>query len=81
MKICRYFFLETGRALIDDAGYLLTTVLANKRSNAGRRTMVIDAGVKTVVYFLLVQFGHLPHKRGFRLFGRYDYLRSALYEH
>ncbi len=38
-------FLETGRALIDDAGYLLTTVLANKRSNSGRRTMVIDAGV------------------------------------
>jgi len=38
-------FLETGRALVDDAGYLLTTVLANKRSIAGRRTMVIDAGV------------------------------------
>jgi len=38
-------FLETGRALIDDAGYLLTTVLANKRSSAGRRTMVIDAGI------------------------------------
>lgn len=38
-------FLESGRALIDDAGYLLTTVLANKRSSAGRRTMVIDAGV------------------------------------
>jgi len=38
-------FLETGRALIDDAGYLLTTVLANKRSATGRRNMVIDAGV------------------------------------
>lgn len=38
-------FLETGRALIDDAGYLLTTVLANKRSSLGRRNMVIDAGV------------------------------------
>lgn len=38
-------FLETGRALIDDAGFLLTTVLANKRSANGRRTMVIDAGV------------------------------------
>lgn len=37
--------METGRALIDDAGHLLTTVLANKRSVAGRRTMVIDAGV------------------------------------
>ncbi len=38
-------FLETGRALIDDAGYLLTSVLANKRSTTGRRTIVIDAGV------------------------------------
>ena len=38
-------FLETGRALIDDAGYLLTTVLANKISSVGRRTTVIDAGV------------------------------------
>ncbi|MGD9931012.1 MAG: alanine racemase [Mangrovibacterium sp.] len=38
-------FLETGRALIDDAGFLLTTVIANKRSSNGRRNMVIDAGV------------------------------------
>jgi len=38
-------FLETGRALIDDAGYLLTTVVANKRLSSGRRSMVIDAGV------------------------------------
>lgn len=38
-------FLETGRALIDDAGYILTTVLANKRSSTGKRLMVIDAGV------------------------------------
>jgi diaminopimelate decarboxylase len=38
-------FLESGRALIDDAGYLLTTVLASKRSATGRRTLVIDAGV------------------------------------
>ncbi|MCQ2217855.1 MAG: alanine racemase [Paludibacteraceae bacterium] len=37
--------LETGRALIDDAGYLLSTVLSNKRSATGRRYTVIDAGV------------------------------------
>ncbi len=37
--------LETGRALIDSAGYLLTTVLANKRLSTGRRAVVIDAGV------------------------------------
>lgn len=37
--------LETGRALIDNAGYLLTTVLANKRLADGRRATIIDAGV------------------------------------
>jgi diaminopimelate decarboxylase len=37
--------LETGRALIDDAGYLLGTVLANKRLSDGRRSTVVDVGV------------------------------------
>jgi diaminopimelate decarboxylase len=38
-------FLETGRALIDDAGYIVGTVLANKRLADGRRSTVIDTGV------------------------------------
>lgn len=37
--------LETGRALIDNAGYLLTSVIANKRLADGRRATIIDAGV------------------------------------
>ena len=37
--------LETGRALIDDAGYLLGTVISNKRSALGKRTTIIDIGV------------------------------------
>ncbi len=37
--------LETGRALIDDAGYLLGTVLANKRLSDGRRSTIVDIGV------------------------------------
>jgi diaminopimelate decarboxylase len=37
--------LETGRALIDEAGYLLGTVVANKRMASGRRGMIIDIGV------------------------------------
>ncbi len=40
-----YLFLETGRALIDDAGYLLGTVIANKRSSVGKRTTILDIGV------------------------------------
>ncbi|MBI9067840.1 MAG: alanine racemase [Salinivirgaceae bacterium] len=41
-------FLETGRALIDDAGYLLGTVLANKRLLDGRRSLIIDIGVNNL---------------------------------
>ena len=37
--------LETGRALIDDAGYLVGTVLTNKRLSDGRRATILDFGV------------------------------------
>lgn len=37
--------LETGRALVDDAGHLITTVEANKRLPDGRRGLVLDGGV------------------------------------
>ncbi len=37
--------LETGRALIDEAGWLAGTVLANKRLADGKRAMIIDTGV------------------------------------
>lgn len=37
--------LETGRALIDDAGYLVGSVLANKRLSDGRRATIMDFGV------------------------------------
>ncbi|HLP05212.1 MAG TPA: hypothetical protein VK152_07270 [Paludibacter sp.] len=40
--------LESGRALIDDAGYLITTVLATKRLSDGRRATILDAGVNTL---------------------------------
>ncbi len=37
--------LESGRVLVDDAGFLLSTVLANKRLSDGRRATILDAGV------------------------------------
>jgi diaminopimelate decarboxylase len=37
--------LETGRALVDDAGSLIATVHATKRLPDGRRALVLDAGV------------------------------------
>ncbi len=41
-------FLETGRALIDDAGYLIGSVKANKRLSDGRKSLVIDIGVNNL---------------------------------
>lgn len=38
-------FLETGRALIDDAGFLLGSVVATKRLSDGRRATIMDFGV------------------------------------
>jgi diaminopimelate decarboxylase len=37
--------LETGRALVDSAGYLVTTVQATKRQPDGQRGLILDAGV------------------------------------
>ncbi len=38
-------FLETGRALVDEAGYLITTIRGQKRTAEGRRAFIADAGV------------------------------------
>jgi len=37
--------LESGRALVDDAGYLISTVIGLKRLATGKRAIVVDAGV------------------------------------
>jgi diaminopimelate decarboxylase len=40
--------IESGRAMIDDAGYLLGTVLATKRLSDGRRATILDFGVNSL---------------------------------
>ena len=40
--------LETGRAVVDEAGHLITSVIANKRLGDGRRALVLDAGVNSL---------------------------------
>ncbi len=40
--------LESGRALIDDAGYLVGSVVANKRLSAGKRATILDFGVNVL---------------------------------
>ncbi len=37
--------LETGRLLIDEAGFLIGTVIANKRLSDGRKATIVDIGV------------------------------------
>jgi diaminopimelate decarboxylase len=37
--------LETGRALIDESGFLIGSVIANKRLSTGKRATIIDVGV------------------------------------
>ncbi len=41
-------FLETGRAMIDDAGYLIGQVIANKRLSDGRKALVLDMGINNL---------------------------------
>lgn len=40
--------LETGRALIDEAGFLLGSVISNKRLFDGRRATILDFGVNVL---------------------------------
>lgn len=56
--------LETGRALIDDAGYLLSTVLATKRLSTGKRSIVIDAGVNLLFTSFWYKHKILPAQEG-----------------
>ncbi|QJA06733.1 diaminopimelate decarboxylase [Thermosulfurimonas marina] len=53
--------LESGRALVDEAGFLLTTVRAIKRLPTGQRAYVLDAGVNLLFtafwYSLKVELG------------------------
>lgn len=38
-------YVESGRALVDEAGYLITTVTGSKRLHDGRKAYILDAGV------------------------------------
>ena len=48
--------LESGRVLIDDAGYLLGSVLANKKLSDGRKAIIMDFGVN--IMFTSFWFDH-----------------------
>jgi len=48
--------LETGRAVVDEAESLVTTVVANKKMPDGRRCVIVDAGVN--VLFTAFWYNH-----------------------
>ncbi len=37
--------LESGRAIVDEAGYLITSIIASKRLHDGRKAYIADAGI------------------------------------
>jgi diaminopimelate decarboxylase len=59
--------LETGRALIDDAGFLLGTVLTNKRLSDGRRAAILDFGVNILFTSLWYDHKISPTKNSVQL--------------
>jgi len=67
-------FLETGRALIDDAGWLLGTVLASKRLASGRRSLIIDIGVNMLFTSFWYEHNIAPAKHH-----RDDYEDTTIY--
>ncbi len=52
--------LESGRALVDGAGYLISTVLAVKRLSDGKRAYVIDAGINLLFTSLWYKHKMVP---------------------
>ncbi|BCD59799.1 MULTISPECIES: alanine racemase [unclassified Nitratiruptor] len=56
-------FLETGRALIDEAGYLLTSVFAAKRLPDGKKSYIVDAGVNLLYTAFWYNFDIVLDKR------------------
>jgi diaminopimelate decarboxylase len=51
--------LETGRALIDNAGYIAGSVIANKRLSDGHRATIVDVGVNLL--FTAFWYDHKIH--------------------
>ena len=56
-------YLETGRALIDEAGYLLTTLFASKRLSDGKKSYIVDAGINLLYTSFWYEFEIFLDKR------------------
>ena len=57
--------LETGRALVDESGFMITSVVGTKRLANGARSVIIDAGVNVLFTSFWYRHDILPvHDRG-----------------
>jgi diaminopimelate decarboxylase len=52
--------LETGRALIDEAGFLIATVVAARQFSSGARALVLDAGTNLMFTSFCYDFEIMP---------------------
>ncbi|MCK5683700.1 diaminopimelate decarboxylase, partial [bacterium] len=59
-------YLESGRSIIDESGYLLTSVTASKRLLDGRKTYILDAGVN---FLFTTTWYDIPVKVGIEIEG------------
>jgi diaminopimelate decarboxylase len=60
-------YLESGRALIDEAGHLITSIIAQKHAPDGRRALIADCGINmlyTTTWYRLRTLLAKPHAGG-----------------
>ncbi|MBN1982395.1 MAG: alanine racemase [Chitinivibrionales bacterium] len=56
-------FLETGRALVDEAGYLITTVVAQKQLPEGIKSYIVDSGINLLYTATWYNFSIQPDRQ------------------
>jgi diaminopimelate decarboxylase len=56
-------YLETGRALGDEAGWMVTSVIANKRTPDGRRALIADCGVNSLYTSTWYRYRVMPARQ------------------
>lgn len=56
-------FLESGRALIDESGWMITSVIAQKQTPDGRRALIADSGVNMLYTSTWYRLNTMPARQ------------------
>ena len=56
-------YLESGRALVDEAGFLITSIIAQKNAADGRRALIADCGVNMLYTTTWYRLRTMPAKQ------------------